>query len=200
MQVSSWFICLWPGLPRLWWRGDWRALFTAIAFALVLNLWLVASFLWTELLPAKVLVAGWVVTIAFWVLSLWQGRRAWAEIQSGGGERAPEDLFIQAQQEYLNRHWFEAEHLLRDLVRRHERDAEAQLLLATLYRRTHRLPEAEAQLDAVERLESAARWQLEIAQERRLIQRAQSEQSGEEPGMHQEQPGSEQEVGTAIRE
>jgi hypothetical protein len=195
MQVSSWLLCLWPGLPRLWCRGEWRSLWMALAFAATLNLWFAASFLWTELLPGNLILPGWAVLCVFWVVSCWYSRRAWRDIQAGLGDRAPEDLFIRAQREYLNRHWLEAEHLLLDLVRKHERDAEAQLLLATLYRRTRRIPEARERLDALERLEGSRRWLLEIAQERRLIEREESRSAGTSPGQD-EQGGGDQEQGT----
>jgi hypothetical protein len=192
MQVSSWLLCLWPGLPRLWCRGEWRSLWTALAFAAALNLWFAASFLWTELLPAKLILPGWVALLAFWLVSCWRSRRAWRDIQAGVGDRAPEDLFIRAQGEYLSRHWLEAEHLLLDLVRQHDRDAEAQLLLATLYRRTQRIPEAQERLDALERLEGSQRWRLEIAQERRLIEREESQTEGLSPGTDEHADGNQE--------
>jgi hypothetical protein len=195
MQVSSWLLCLWPGLPRLWCRGEWRALWTALAFGAALNLWFVASFLWTELLPRKMILPGWAMLFAFWLVSCWQARRAWRDIQAGIADRAPEDLFIRAQQEYLNRHWLEAEHLLLDLVRKHTRDAEAQLLLATLYRRTRRIPEARERLDVLERLDGSQRWALEIAQERRWIEREESQAEGTSPGTDEHADGD-QEPGT----
>lgn len=170
MQVTSWLTCLWPGLPRLWWRGDWRALLAAIAFGLVLNLWLVATFLWPELLPGKAAKFGGIAILAFWVAAIWRGRKALQEIRIGAGDRAPQDLFIEAQREYLSRHWFEAEQLLVELLATHERDADAHLMLAAVYRHTGRVAEAAERLTKLERLDGAAKWTLEISQERRLLQ------------------------------
>jgi len=39
---------LWPGLPRLWVDGSWAGLAEAIAFALLVDGLLLASWVWTE--------------------------------------------------------------------------------------------------------------------------------------------------------
>lgn len=44
-------------------------------------------------------------------------------------------------------------------------DVQARLLLATLLRRTKRWPEAREQLETLSRLEAAANWEFEIADE-----------------------------------
>ncbi|MCH5376697.1 MAG: hypothetical protein JJ992_22255, partial [Planctomycetes bacterium] len=43
MQALSLVTCLWPGLPHLWWRGDWRALMVGVFFAIVVNLGLLTT-------------------------------------------------------------------------------------------------------------------------------------------------------------
>jgi len=87
-----------------------------------------------------------------------------------------EGLFIRAQTEYLNRHWLEAEELLLKLLACRERDAEAHLMLATLYRHTGRVAESGECLTRLERLDGGDRWAVEIARERWLL-----EQTGEKP-------------------
>ena len=180
MQVSSWLTCLWPGLPRLWWRGDWRALMTALAFAIVLDVWVMSRFLWPELLPPRLVTVGGLAVLAFWLVSAWQGSRSLGNILGAVGDRAPEDLFIQAQREYLQKHWLEAEHLLQELIRKHPRDEDAQLMLATLLRRTGRLGEARERLDTLERQDGAVRWTREIAAERRLLERQEPSDDGDD--------------------
>lgn len=192
MQVPSWLACLWPGLPRLWWRGDWRALVTAIGFAIVVNLWFVARFLWPELLPTKVVTIGGVASLGFWVASVWLGWRSLGEILAMTNDRAPEDLFIQAQQEYLRRHWFEAEHLLVELVRKYPRDVDAQLLLATLYRHTDRFADARERLEALTNMDGSERWQMELAAERQLLQRVIDDPGAARTGTDSEEISGEQ--------
>lgn len=179
MQVSSWLTCLWPGLPRLWWRGEWRALMTALAFAVIVNSWVVSRFLWPELVPTKLVTIGGLAALAFWLVSVWQGRRVVGDVRGAIGDRAPEDLFIQAQREYLQKHWLEAEHLLLALIRKHPRDEEAQLMLATLFRHTGRPAEARERLDTLERQDGAVRWLLEITAERRLLQQQEASDDGD---------------------
>jgi thioredoxin-like negative regulator of GroEL len=79
-------------------------------------------------------------------------------------------LFIRAQLEYLNRHWLEAEELLATLLAGRDQDAEARLMLATLYRHTGRFAEADECLTRLERMDSGDRWCVELARERRLLE------------------------------
>jgi len=175
MQGSSLFTCLWPGLPRLWWRGDWRALLTAIGFAAALNFGLVTSLLWPQSLPSSVEGVGWVVISVFWLASVWQGRRYLPERQKDTPNRENQDLFARAQAEYLKGHWYEAETLCRELLKQSEIDIETRLMLATLCRRTGRIQDAREELTKLERMDGSEKWALETARERKLLERAEME-------------------------
>ncbi len=170
MHCSPYIICLWPGLPRLWIRGDWAALTTAVMFGAGLNLVLVSSFVWPELLPPSFNLIGWVVVGTVWLASVFHAYRSLPHLREP--PRVDDrGLFIQAQAEYLKGHWFEAETLLRQLLRYCSRDADVLLMLATLYRRTKRYDEAEKQLDRLDRLDEAVKWRAEIQQERDTLTR-----------------------------
>lgn len=170
MHSSPYIICLWPGLPRLWLRGDWAALAIAVAFGAALNLVLVSSFVWPELLPPSFNLIGWFVLGTVWLASVCQAYRALPHLREP--PRVDDrGLFIQAQAEYLKGHWFEAETLLRQLLRYCSRDVDVLLMLATLYRRTKRYDEATKQLDRLDRLDEARKWRSEIAQERETLKR-----------------------------
>ncbi len=168
MHSSPYIICLWPGLPRLWIRGDWAALATAVAFGAALNLVLVSSFVWPELLPPSFNLIGWLVLGTVWLASAIQAYRSLPHLREPP-QVDDRGLFIQAQAEYLKGHWFEAETLLRQLLRYCSRDVDVLLMLATLYRRTKRYDEAAKQLDRLDRLDEACRWRWEIAQERATL-------------------------------
>ena len=186
MHSSPYIICLWPGLPRLWIRGDWAALAIAVAFGAALNLVLVSSFIWPELLPPSFNLIGWLIVGTVWLASVFHAYRSlpnWREpprVDDRG-------LFIRAQAEYLKGHWFEAETLLRQLLRHCSRDVDVLLMLATLYRRTGRCDEAAKQLDRLDRLDEACKWRWEIAQERGTLKRLaaskmNTEKTGTDPG------------------
>jgi hypothetical protein len=181
MQTTPYFVCLWPGLPRLWWRGDWSALALAVAFGVGLNLLLAASFVYPELLPAQGTTAGWTVLGLVWLVSAALAYRSLPDLRDPPtvDDRG---LFIQAQAEYLKGHWFEAETLLRRILRHCSRDADALLMLATLYRRTKRWDEARRQLDRLERLDGSRKWRLEIAQERERLRKSTAGKNGTESG------------------
>ena len=180
MHSSPYIICLWPGLPRLWIRGDWVALVIAVAFGAALNLVLVSSFVWPELLPRSLNLIGWFVLGTVWLASAFQAYRSLPHLRES--PRVDDrGLFIQAQAEYLKGHWFEAETLLRQLLRHCSRDVDVLLMLATLYRRTGRYDEAANQLDRLDRLDEAFKWRWEIAQERGTLKRLAASKMNTEP-------------------
>jgi hypothetical protein len=164
-------MCLWPGLPRLWLRGDWSSLAFACGFGVALNLGLVSSFIWPELLPSPFVISGWLVLGAVWLASA--VRTFWSlPFLCNSGQVDDQGLFIAAQGEYLRGHWFEAENLLHELLGRSPADVDAHLLLATLYRHTRRIDEAHERLRLMERLDGVERWRSEISVERQLLKRA----------------------------
>jgi hypothetical protein len=89
MVVVAWITCLWPGLPRLWWRGDWRALLGALAFAAALNLGLLSVLVWSQSLPGWLLAAGWAAIGLIWLPDV--GPSAEQHHQNHGDDRRGHD-------------------------------------------------------------------------------------------------------------
>lgn len=153
-------------------QGAWSALGLAVLFAALLNLALVSTFVWTDWLPWGVGVGLWTIVAALWVVStLWgsPGDRFPGTSVEDDGETTP---FTKAVDHYLKGNRFEAEHLLGKLLNEDPRDAEARLLLATLFRHIGRFDEAATQLQWLLRLESAGKWETEIQREFKLLDRA----------------------------
>jgi hypothetical protein len=167
MRRSPWAACLWPGLPQLW-RGDGSGLLVAFGFALLLDVLLLASLVWTDLVGPHVRTGAWIVVGCAWIVSAaatWKAsRRVLDENFSADG-----DLFPDAISEYLQGNWVPAERLLNTLVRKNPRDVDARLMLATLWRHTGRFDEAREALASLRRLEEAQKWQLEIRRESQLL-------------------------------
>jgi cytochrome c-type biogenesis protein CcmH/NrfG len=93
-------------------------------------------------------------------------------------EDAPGDeLLTRAQREYLTGDWLETEALLQQILRTNDDDADARLMLATLYRRTGRIAEADECLNRLDRMEAAGKWALEIARERSLLTTGESQRN-----------------------
>ena len=172
----SW--CLWPGLARLWRAGDWSALAVALGFAGLLNATLLATFVWREPFSSWAIGTAWSVLSVSWGLGIVRGRRKSREKTSNAPSAEDQALFLQAQTEYLRGHWFEAQSVLEKLLARHPADVESRLLLATLYRRTKRVAEAQQQLELIQGSPGFHRWYLEVAQERRLVQQVTSSAEG----------------------
>lgn len=176
----------------MWWRGDGKALLGALGFAAAVNLGLVSSLVWSASLPTWLLVAGWFALGAIWLGYAVHGWRLIPILRGEDGSPAREDLFVRAQAEYLNRHWLEAEELLHELLAEREQDAEARLMLATLYRHTGRPGEAADCLTRLERMDASQRWRVEIARERRLLETAGTPVATEEVDRHEPAPAGEE--------
>ncbi len=175
MRRMAWAVYLWPGLPQLARRGSWAALVVAVGAGAMLQVALLGTFVWTELLSPELRILYWVLLLIAWgvsaVLSGWLRDRESARSQ--GDENR--DIFHEALDHYLQGRWVEAERALARLLRRDRRDVEARLMLATLLRHTRRWDEAGRQLDALVRLEDARKWEEEIRREAELLAAARGE-------------------------
>jgi len=163
MRVGRWAIGMWPGLPQLWRRGDWSALALALGFTLLLNLVLLTTFVWTELVVPSVSLIAWSVVAGFWLVSFVGFLRAGVEPAHTGA--AQEDLFPTAIAEYLKGNWYDVEQICQRLLRRNDHDVDAQLLLATTCRHGVRYDEAQRRLEHLATLDAAGKWAWEIRDE-----------------------------------
>jgi hypothetical protein len=181
MRATTWIACVWPGLPRLWYRGEWPALVGAVLFAVLVNFALAASLIWPELLTPLTLWSVWLTVATVWAVSA--GVSAWKlpELCGSGVNPDHDALFRQAQDDYLKADWFEAESKLGRLLNDNARDAEAHLMLVGLYRHTNRTEEARRQLQLLEQLDASESLRMEMEQERKLLDRRESQTSSNDP-------------------
>lgn len=170
-------LCLWPGLARLWLRGDFYALGLAVLYSILLNLALVSSLIWPAYLGSHFLVVAWPLLAVVWLVSAWvawRGMPLWFQVGhkiAAPAEMRVDTLFNQAQREYLMGNWAEARELLERRLRLRPRDAESRLLLVSVLRRVGRFQAALSQLELLEGMDEARPWGLELAKERgRLLQ------------------------------
>jgi len=188
--AASWFpppvTSLWPGLARLWLRGEFRGLLTAVAFTLAVNFALITTLVWPQLIsrqlpPWLVPATAWIVVVWFWVAGVRAGGELVASIKRANqpADAQSLELFRQAQLEYLKGHWIEAESRLLTLLGRTAGDVEARLLLASVLRRTKRPDEAKKALTQVAELSGSAHWAEEVQREASKIQQLEREQKNE---------------------
>ncbi len=172
MRGASRITYLWPGLWQLWHQGDLTALATAMVFAGLLNWVLLATFVHPGGAITSWCWFGWTLVVAFWALGVWQAARHHASFRGIPQSEGQQDLFIQAQAEYLRGHWVEAQSLLEQLIRRNPGDIESRLLLSSVFRRSRRIDLSRQQLRRLQEFETAAHWRFEIEREAILLDKA----------------------------
>ncbi|ADB16557.1 hypothetical protein Psta_1883 [Pirellula staleyi DSM 6068] len=177
MQSGLGMTWIWPGLSRLWTRGEWAGLVLAVAFATSLNLALVATFVWPELLsrqisPIVTITAAWVLVVGFWIVGWmdFRNQRAKLPVQQTPAEIATAtDRLRQAQREYLRGQYALAEQTIRSALTPKTPDVELALMLVAILRRTGRRAEGLRWIDKLIGMPGAARWVAEIEHEQKQL-------------------------------
>jgi hypothetical protein len=164
-----WAAILWPGLPQLWWQGAWSGLALAFGFAVLLDIAIVSTWVWTELLDPPFRIFAWSGVLLFWLGSVVAGAIQMPALLRVPSPEFIDELFSQAQGEYLKANWFECEVAINRLLEEKPGDTDAHLLLASMLRRLGHGEEARQQLRTLATLEGAGKWQLEIAREWQLL-------------------------------
>ncbi len=184
-RIVPFLLCLWPGLARLWLQGSGSALALSLFSAAALNTALIATFIWPEIgggeLPSWFLSgAAWLLVLCLWVSGAWETRQMLLTWSTPPLDRESDQLFRQAQAEYLRANWVVAERLLTELMRHRPADAEGKLLLATVLRRAKRVEDARQCLLELKELPAGQRWHRELALEMKLLAETVEEESSEQ--------------------
>ncbi|MGB8853412.1 MAG: tetratricopeptide repeat protein [Pirellulales bacterium] len=165
MRAARYLTLLWPGLPWLWLRGSLPGLVVAVGFALTLDVAVLTTWIWSDLIELPARLAVWVATAVIWALATASAVSAFPPPLAIGRDAESDTLYVKARNAYLAHDWLTAEATLRTLLRRDSTDGEAQLLLGTLLRRVGRFDEARAALDQLSRADSGRLWQSAIVRE-----------------------------------
>ena len=169
MAAVRYLTLVWPGLPWLWLRGSVSGLVLALAFAVALDVAVVATWIWPGLVELPVTIGLWTATGVIWLVATVSAAAAFPPPIPVADDGEADALFVRARDAYLARDWMQAESRLRALLALAPTDGEAQLLLATLLRRAGRPAEAKRALEALARSDSGAAWRQAIATERARI-------------------------------
>lgn len=172
---------VWPGLPWLWLRGSLGGLVLALAFAVLLDMAIVTTWIWSELVGLPVSIGIWTATIAVWIVATASAASSFPAPIPRDPDAAADTLFVKARDAYLARDWLTAETRLRAVLALAPTDGEAQLLLATLLRRVGRKAEAKRALEQLSRSDSGAPWQTAIARELVLLEHDRRDAESESP-------------------
>lgn len=156
-------------MPWLWLRGSLAGLVLAIAFAVAVEVAILTTWIWTELVELPISIGLWTAVAAVWLVATVSAVSSFPPPLRSGRDDATDALFVKARNAYLARDWLLAETQLRTLLDLAPTDGEAQLLLGTLLRRAGRLAEARVALEKLSRSDSGAVWKSAIAREITLI-------------------------------
>ena len=149
----------------LWLRGSMAGLVLALAFAVVLDLAIVATWVYAEFCDLQIALGLWAAAAAVWLVATVSAVSAFPPPIPTTRDAAADALFVAARDAYLSRDWLAAETKLRSLLVVAPTDGEAQLLLATLLRRVGRLKEAREALEKLSRSDSGGPWLSAIVRE-----------------------------------
>ncbi len=155
----------------------------ALAFSVLLNVLVLATLVWPAWLETRLKFACGATAFALWLAALWETRgelrRLAAEREAAENAAETETIPIplppndnllgEAQTSYLRGDWLAAERRLREAIRRDRDDFEARFWLVSVLRNAGRCRQAERLLRRVERLDAAAAWRHEIADERQRL-------------------------------
>lgn len=172
MHVFRHLTLVWPGLPWLWLRGSRSGLLLALAFAVTLDVAVIVTFIWSELVGLEPTIALWTAAAAVWMVSAVSAAAAFPPPIPRPRGAAIDALFVRARDAYLARDWLAAQARLEELLAISPTDGEAQLLWGTLLRRIGRHAEAREALAKLSRSDSGGRWQTAIARELALVDAA----------------------------
>jgi tetratricopeptide (TPR) repeat protein len=162
-------LSVWPGLAQVWTGQEVLGLILATVFAAMLNLTIVARYIWTESFPNPwpgfftVLAAiCWSVGLAY---TVW-----WAWLCHPDRYRKEIDrLFRESQEFYLQGRWNEARKRLEQILSMDETDADTLMQLGMLFVRTDQKELARKSFRQCLELENGTKWRWEIDQALRRL-------------------------------
>ena len=163
---------IWPGLPWLWLRGSIGGLVIALAFAVLLDMAILTTWIWSDVVDLQISIGIWTTTFAVWILATTSAISRFPTPIPKKQDARVERLFLEARNAYLAHNWLTAETRIRSLLALAPTDGEAQLMLITMLRRVNRIREARHALEQLSRSDSGALWQTEINRERLLLEDA----------------------------
>mgnify|MGYP006279658389 CR=1 FL=1 len=172
MAAFRYLTLVWPGMPWLWLRGSRLGLVLALAFAVTVDVAVLTTFVWPELMGLGFSVGLWAATAAVWLISTASAVASFPPPIPRVRAEAADGLFVQARDAYLARDWLTAEGHLRALLAIAPTDGEAQLLWGTLLRRVGRMAEAREALAKLSRSDSGGRWRAAIDREVAILDSA----------------------------
>jgi hypothetical protein len=171
MGAARYLTLVWPGLPWLWLRGSRLGLGLALAFAITLDVAIVTTWIWPEVLGLSFTLAVWSGTGIVWLLATASALSSFPPPLPLRRDATVDRLFVEARDAYLARDWLTAEARLDALLSRSPTDGEAQLLFATLLRRAGRPAEARTALDKLSGSDAGIPWRSAVARELDLLRR-----------------------------
>ena len=177
--MSGRLACFWPGLAAAWYRGNTTSAAISVGSMWALSVLLLATFVWPQWMSVWVFRSLWLLAGVVWLVAAIRSQWQFQRMMLVAKPLEAKDNFLQAQVDYLAGNWFEAEAKLLQILHEFPRDAECQLMLVGVLRRTKRFRPGLRRLAHLETLDSAARWRHEIRRERELIELRMAEESEE---------------------
>ena len=97
MTSTRYLTLLWPGLPWLWLRGSVAGLILALAFGVALDMAILLTWVWTELVATELALGLWAATAGVWAVATLSAVTTFPPPLPTGRNEAAEALFVAAQ-------------------------------------------------------------------------------------------------------
>ncbi|MDO5309532.1 MAG: hypothetical protein Q4G03_08595 [Planctomycetia bacterium] len=180
MKVITPLLTLWPGATGSVRYGLWDHVGLALAFNVAASTCVYLNFSWSDYLIGYVRLFLWLGLGLVWLVLSATAHTRLKAYESTLASDSSGSAFLEAQTHYLHGNWFETECCLNLILKKNPYDAEALLMLATLFRHLQRFDQARATLARLEKLDASEYWHFEISQEREAIVEDEEEAREEE--------------------
>lgn len=184
--VTTTLSLIWPGFSGIVRYGLWSQLGIALCFGGLCQGVLTLNFLWCDFLSTFFKTTLYVFLFTSWIFLNVVASTKLKRYEKMRKSDSKGETFQEAQIYYLKGLWFETECCLRGILKRNPFDAEALLMLATLYRHVKRFDEAKRTLTELEKLDASHDWLYEIAQEKRAVREEETRGVQEAPELKEE--------------
>ena len=94
MRAARYLTLVWPGLPWLWLRGSLPGLVVALGFAVTLDIAVLTTWIWSDVVDQPARLALWSAVAVIWALATASAVSAFPPALLGGRDAESDALYL----------------------------------------------------------------------------------------------------------